>query len=91
MDAAEARELVATAVRETMAATVATVRTEVRLGLLADGLLTPGDMEGLTGACRQTVDKWVADGVLPAPIKVGGRKYWLRTAVDKWLRARAER
>jgi hypothetical protein len=28
------------------------------------------------GVCTRTLDRWVKNGILPAPVRINGRKYW---------------
>jgi hypothetical protein len=37
-------------------------------------------------ACPNTVENWVAKGILPPPVKRGGKLMWRWTEVDAWLR-----
>jgi predicted DNA-binding transcriptional regulator AlpA len=36
-----------------------------------------------------TVRSWVKDGRLPAPIKLGQKRFWLRSTLDEFLRRAA--
>ena len=36
-------------------------------------------------ASQNTVDKWVKDGILPPPVKRGGKLMWKWSEVDAWL------
>ena len=50
-----------------------------------DELLTPEDLLKLFKVSRKTIDNWVADGVLPKPIKMGRRIFWKRSEIDAYL------
>ena len=36
----------------------------------------------------RTVDRWLADGILPPPVVIGGRKYWRLSQLKEFERAR---
>ena len=59
---------------------------------MPDKLLTDIELAALLGCARSTIWKWVADGVLPKPLKIGGMSRWkLSEAYDVIKRAEAER
>ena len=39
----------------------------------------------LTGFVPRTIRMWVKSGVLPEPLKLGGRLLWPRDVVDRWI------
>ncbi|WP_166142054.1 AlpA family transcriptional regulator [Methylosinus sp. RM1] len=46
------------------------------------------DAKGLAavlGVSRDSVDVWSAQGVLPKPLPLPGRKRWSKAVVDAWL------
>jgi len=40
------------------------------------------------GVCDQTLYRWVRTGVLPAPMRINGRKYWSEAEVEERDRER---
>ena len=38
---------------------------------------------------RETLDRWVRNGVFPAPIRIGRQLRWLRAEVMDWIERRA--
>ncbi|EKT4567913.1 AlpA family transcriptional regulator [Pseudomonas sp. BO3-4] len=43
----------------------------------------------ITGLARSTVYKYVAEGIFPKPISLGGRSVgWLESEVHSWIRSR---
>jgi len=43
----------------------------------------------ITGLARSTVYKYVAEGIFPKPISLGGRSVgWLESEVHSWIQAR---
>ena len=59
---------------------------------IPDKLITDTEMAETIGCGRSTVWKWVADGILPKPLKIGGMSRWkLSDAYDVIKRAEAER
>lgn len=55
-------------------------------------LITDIEMADLIGCARSTVWKWVSDGIIPKPLKIGGMSRWkLSEAYDVISRADAER
>lgn len=51
-------------------------------------LLTADDIARLVRADVRTVRRWVREGELPAPIRIGGALRWRRATIDKWLEER---
>jgi hypothetical protein len=58
--------------------------------MTANGKLVSRDglrEKGITGS-PTTIWRQVRDGVLPAPIRIGGKTYWLEDELNAWLAAR---
>jgi len=48
-------------------------------------LLTKKKMqEYLGGVSARTVERYVIDGTIPAPVKIGGSVYWRAADIDEW-------
>ena len=39
---------------------------------------------------RTTIYRWVQQGILPTPIKIGGKNFWIDERVDEKLAEQAE-
>ncbi len=48
-------------------------------------LLTTEDLLSALRISRKTLDKHIAAGLLPAPMRMGRRRYWQQEAVDAAL------
>ena len=48
-------------------------------------LLTTEDLLSALRISRKTLDKHIAAGLLPAPMRMGRRRYWQQDAVDAAL------
>ena len=71
----------------------ATVSTSVEATLgIPDKLITDAEMAEIIGCGRSTIWKWVSDGIIPKPLKIGGMSRWkLSEAYDVIKRAEADR
>ncbi len=49
-------------------------------------LLTPKAAAGYLSLGRTTLDRWVALGLVPAPVKVGGKVLHAREKLEVWTR-----
>jgi len=49
-------------------------------------LYVRGDVAAMISSCARTVDRWVAAGLLPQPLRVRNRLYFDADAVDAALR-----
>lgn len=47
--------------------------------------LSKHDVAEILGVSIRTVENWVAEGVLPAPVKLGNRVYWHPNVLYAWL------
>lgn len=54
---------------------------------LQDTLLDGHEVEQTTKLSGRTIQRLVAQGLLPAPFKVGAQNRWSRNAIDAWLAA----
>lgn len=50
-------------------------------------LVTKADAAAVFGVCAKTIDNYIKDGRLPAPVQFASRDYWQRRACDE-LRGR---
>src|SRR6516162_2613621 len=50
-----------------------------------DQVLSTRDVERITGRHRCTIWRWVRAGTFP-PKRAGGRRGWLRSDVERWLK-----
>lgn len=74
-----------------------TIQEEVKKALILAGLtskreialsrelLTRKDVADLFGITLPTLEKWKSTEILPAPIKRGGRVYYLRSQIERAL------
>jgi len=59
---------------------------------IPDKLITDAEMAETIGCGRSTIWKWVSDGIIPKPLKIGGMSRWkLSEAYDVIKRAEADR
>ncbi len=47
-----------------------------------------GEIARLLGTSQTSVIRWGETGVLPAPIKIGCQRRWLRTTIEAFARSR---
>lgn len=40
--------------------------------------------------CTTTLDRWIAAGKFPAPLRFGRRKVWLRTSIETFVESKSE-
>lgn len=52
---------------------------------LPEKMLTDADLASLFGVCLITVRRWLKAGKLPAPIKLGDRRYWHPSAIARFV------
>ncbi|MFC6154050.1 helix-turn-helix transcriptional regulator [Nocardioides yefusunii] len=52
---------------------------------LQDPLLRIEDVAALTGIPVNTWRTWIASKKGPQPAKLGGRLFWRRSQIDRWL------
>lgn len=45
----------------------------------------------ILGCGRSTFWRWVADGIIPQPIKIGGMSRWYLSEIENAIRAAAEK
>lgn len=46
----------------------------------------------MLGVSRYTIWKWARAGLLPVPVRIGGRQYYLKSEMEVWVEERkAER
>lgn len=56
-----------------------------------DPILRPRDAAAYLAISRPTLYRWVKEGMLPCPIKLGkNTSGWRRSALDNFISARAE-
>jgi predicted DNA-binding transcriptional regulator AlpA len=46
---------------------------------------TGGALSARLGVCSVTIYRWMRRGLLPAPIKIGSKKYYCRDEVEAFL------
>jgi len=54
---------------------------------VADILLTGKEVEQTTGVSSRTIQRLVAQGLMPAPLKLGSQNRWSRAAIETRLAA----
>ena len=47
-----------------------------------DPLLTDKEIARIFGCGRSTIWRWVSDGTMPKPLKIGGMSRWRKSAID---------
>ena len=52
-------------------------------------LLRKSDIKSEYGIPKSTLNRWVAHGLWPTPIKIGGTTLWRRSDIEKFLEAQA--
>ena len=52
-------------------------------------LLRKSDIKSEYGIPKSTLNRWVAHGLWPTPIKIGGTTLWRRSDVEQFLEAQA--
>jgi predicted DNA-binding transcriptional regulator AlpA len=52
-------------------------------------LLRKSDIKSEYGIPKSTLNRWVANGLWPTPIKIGGTTLWRRSDVEEFLEAQA--
>ncbi len=50
--------------------------------------LSKRDVADVLGVCLRTIENWVNEGDLPAPVRLGNRCYWHPAAFYAWLERR---
>ena len=40
--------------------------------------------------CTTTLDRWIAAGKFPAPLRFGRKKVWLRTTIETFVESKSE-
>ena len=70
---------------EVKKAIIASGITNKRETALSKALLSRKDVADLFGITLPTLEKWKSTEILPAPIKRGGRVYYLRSQIEKML------
>lgn len=54
----------------------------------ADSLLRIKEVAELCGVSAQTVRRWAARGILPPPVRIGGKDlFWRKADIVQWIRA----
>jgi len=46
------------------------------------------DLAQMLGLGERTIWRWVDEGKIPAPRKFGGRRLWLVTEIQAWVKSR---
>ncbi len=54
---------------------------------LTANLLSVYDVAAALGVSCSTIYQWSAEGIMPAPVKFGGRRRWLLTDIQRWADA----
>jgi len=52
-------------------------------------LLRKSDLKSEFGIPKSTLNRWVAHGLWPTPIKIGGTTLWRRSDVEQFLEEQA--
>lgn len=54
----------------------------------ADSLLRIKDVAAMCRVSTQTVRRWAARGILPPPVRIGGKDlFWREADIARWIRA----
>jgi predicted DNA-binding transcriptional regulator AlpA len=54
----------------------------------ADTLLRIKDVAARCGVSAQTVRRWASRGILPPPVRIGGKDlFWRESDIVQWIRA----
>jgi excisionase family DNA binding protein len=56
--------------------------------MLGTDVMTTAELLKQLGVHRTTLERWVKEGEFPAPTRIGGRLYWLRSEVQDWIDGR---
>jgi excisionase family DNA binding protein len=48
-------------------------------------LLTIAKVQEVCGVSRRTVYRWVADGLMPPPVRIGGSLRWRVSQLEIWV------
>ncbi len=57
----------------------------VRVRVLPDGRMTRRDAAGYLGVAEKTLAMWAMDGKGPAWVRVGGRIFYFKEALDRFV------
>jgi hypothetical protein len=72
-----------------MASIAEEVVEQVRVRILPDGRMTRADAARYLGAAEKTLAMWQLQGKGPRSIKVGGRVFYYRADLDRFIRGEA--
>ncbi len=42
------------------------------------------DLQAASGKSRSTIYRWIAEGIMPKPIRVGGSSLWPEEIIQEW-------
>ena len=62
---------------------------EVRCRVLPDGRMSREDAARYLGLTPKTLAMWAMEGKGPEPVRVGGRVFYFRDALDRFIRGGA--
>lgn len=54
-------------------------------------LINDKEAAAMLGCARSTYWRWVSDGIMPQPIKIGGLSRWYQTEIEGAIAAAAEK
>lgn len=60
-------------------------RSEACVSTMTSTLLDAAELAAIVGADVRTVRRWVREGEVPTPFRIGGTLRWRRADVERWL------
>ncbi len=58
----------------------------IRVRVLPDGRLSRADAARYLGRAKKTLEMWSLEGKGPPSVKVGGRRFYYKAALDSFIR-----